>query len=196
MKKTQLLLLALIIFVGVSCKKDPEPEPMTGFELPNASETYLYAKVDGEDFLIAQNEVQSTTQASLVTNMTGDTTITTLTIGGSNTSIITTTSLAFTLNGSTTIENFPLNTPMTLFVDDQNAAFIAGYGLYNVLSTTSSNNIDASSEDLSPNSVVITITQLDMDNNKISGSFSFSAKDEDTDLTHIISDGVFNRISF
>lgn len=56
--------------------------------------------------------------------------------------------------------------------------------------------VDASSSESTPNIIVITFTEIDTENNTMSGTFAYDATDPNTGIVYEVRDGVFTEISF
>ncbi len=181
MKKIQNISALIIIVLLVSCAtSDNEIDPFKG--ILNPEKGSLSAKVNGQDF--------STAYPFVTAEIAGDIPFMALAVAGVRTNATDTTGIVLAFFVST---DFVSTADNQEFKGDNlpfNFHFTGAY----TSNVHTADRINASSTET--DIALATITMIDTVNKKVSGTFSFTAKDPDTDISYQVTDGKFENIEY
>ena len=168
-------------------------------DIINGGETFtsnsITATIDGEAFSAAEEDILGEIEASIVTNsVTSTLTMAGLQAsfgpGGSRTIVL-------VLVSDQDIFALPLNTTFVYQEDSEGNLIlpVASGGLNISYSDEEIESVDANAEAHSPIDIVMVFTELDAENNTISGTFAFTATNPDTGVDYEVTNGVFTEIA-
>ena len=166
------LLILTLAFTTVSCDDEPV-DPALDLTAGNSSNSLFTAKIDGTNFVAAQT-IGDFSETAL-----GDQLIISgLTNNGKSISLQIINPSVGTFPASTESSNLSLLQYFDTAMGSINGAFSS----FNPLTSTSIGTI--------------TITNFDRTNDKVSGTFSFSAYNISNSTTKLVTDGIFTNVEF
>ena len=184
MKKNQNIIVLITIILFASCStSDNGIDPLKG--ILNPERGTFSAKVNGQDFSTAYPFVAAVVSDQTVLNNQYHT----LGISAVIPNTLDTTALAVVFFLPTNLVGISANQE---FKGDNIPFNFQVIGAYN--SNSAGNEIDASSAET--DIALAAITMIDTVNKIVSGTFSFTAKDSDTDITYQVTDGKFENVEY